>query len=69
MTSLLETMREMLSAKQSGDDEVDEGNTWARKSGVRLQAEGLGSDGALGLSVCRCSGIEVSFLHTPPRLQ
>ena len=39
--SLLETKREMLSAKQSGDDGVDEGNPWARKSGVRLQAEGL----------------------------
>lgn len=41
MTSLLETKREMLSAKQSVDDGVDEGNPWARKSGVRLQAEGL----------------------------
>lgn len=41
MSSLLDTEREMLSAKQSRDDGVDEGNSWARKSGVRLQAEGL----------------------------
>lgn len=41
MSSLLDTEREMLFAKQSRDDGVDEGNPWARKSGVRLQAEGL----------------------------
>lgn len=40
MTLLLETKREMLSAKQSGDDEVDKGNTWAREqeSDSRLRA-------------------------------